>query len=177
MNAHELVQALRTLANRWALLARDYSRETRESKDEKQAAYYRGFAEGYYKAATELATLLKGNVVDAETVVVNPEPERAAQPETPADESKKTPAPPNVTYVPVALGEVLSILEFVGASPRDVNVVQGNAIHAVFSRWQPFTEHERVAKIAGADPRIIILGFGKAKDTGDPYVEFAFKQT
>lgn len=171
MNAHELVQALRTLANRWALLARDYSRETRESKDEKHAAYYRGFAEGYYKAATELATLLKGNIVDSETVVVNPD-----QPEKPAEEAKKTPAPPNVTYVSVAVGEVLNILEFVGASPRDVNVVQGNAIHAVFSRWQPFTEHERVAKIAGADPRIIILGFGKSKDTGDPYVEFAFKQ-
>jgi hypothetical protein len=31
-------------------------------------------------------------------------------------------------------------------------------------------------QIEKADRRIVILGSGKLKDTGDPYVEFAFKE-
>jgi hypothetical protein len=178
MNAHELVQALRALANRWALLARDYAREGRDSKDEKQSAYYRGYAEGYYKAATELAAQLKGNIVDAPIVSV---PQSAVDVEQIAVEnvqavSKHAAPSPISSFEAISVGEIINILEFAGVSPRDVSIMDGNVVYAVFSRWQPFTEHERVAKIAGADLRIVILGFGKVKDSSDPYVEFAFKQ-
>ena len=57
--AAELITELRALANRWAMKARDYARASKEEgATEAQTNYNRGFADGYYRAATELATLL-----------------------------------------------------------------------------------------------------------------------
>ena len=190
MNLNELVSELRTMANRWALKARDYVRDARENSDPEQAQYYRGYADGYYKAATELAALLKGDIGNGDTgtqIPVAPRPAPPTQTSIPAapkpvapkaaPAAAPTPAPAaTVEYVALPVGEVLNMLEYGGVSPRDVTLKSGNIVYAIFSRWQPFTEHERVAKVAGLDMRIVILNFGKLKDTGDPYIEFAFKQ-
>src|SRR3954470_5879341 len=58
--ADDIITILRSLANRWTMLARDYARASKDSgTNEAQASYNRGYAEGYYKAATELAALIK----------------------------------------------------------------------------------------------------------------------
>ncbi|MDX2160084.1 MAG: hypothetical protein SF162_02045 [bacterium] len=166
MDANQLLQDLRALANRWALKAREFARDSRDNQDASQAQYYRGFAEGYYKAATELAAVLKGESPDAA--------ETAARPTASGDSPQSTSAAP--TYLALSMGEVVNILSFSGTSARDVSMKPGNTFYATFSKWEPLSEPERVAKIAGADPRITVLGNGRTKDTNDPYVEFAFKQ-
>ena len=57
--ADDLLSALRNLANRWAMKARDFNRDAKTETDEVKACYHTGYAEGYYRAATELAALLK----------------------------------------------------------------------------------------------------------------------
>ncbi len=173
VDAQQLLHELRSLANRWALRARDYAREAKEAKDEKQASYSRGFADGYYKAATELAAMLQGDASRA-TGTVRAANTGASGGTTAGSGQNATASP--INYVSVSLGEIVNILEFAGASPRDVNVRPDKTVYAVFSRWAPHSESERVAMIAGADPRIVILSFGKVKDSSDPYVEFAFKE-
>ncbi|MBK8026377.1 MAG: hypothetical protein IPK19_34555 [Chloroflexi bacterium] len=59
--ADDLITSLRSLANKWALKARDFAREAKaEGADPETAAYNRGYAEGFYRAATELAEVIKG---------------------------------------------------------------------------------------------------------------------
>jgi len=174
MDMNQLMTELRALANRWAIKAREFARDGKNSSDQGQAQYYKGFAEGYYKAATELAAVLKGETAPADgsaTLLVNTPSTAPARPAAPA---APVSAPP--TYIALPLNEIINVLEFSGASARDVKIKPGNTVYAEFSRWQPLTEHERVAKIAAADPRVVILNFGRTKDTNDPYVEFAFKQ-
>ena len=52
-----------------------------------------------------------------------------------------------------------------------------NVFTAVFSRWQPFSDEERLKMIKSADRRLVVLANGKLRDTGDPYVDFAFRET
>jgi hypothetical protein len=35
--------------------------------------------------------------------------------------------------------------------------------------------HERVAAMKQAEPRVVVLGQGKTKESSDPTVDFAFK--
>lgn len=179
MDTNQLLHQLRALANRWAMKAREFAQDGRNSADQAQAQYYRGFAEGYYKAAMELAAVLKGDQPDTASSGANPAAPSA--PRSPSSgegmpSAKPAPAPAAPVYIALSIGEVISMLEYVGAGPRDVVAKPGNIYHAIFSRWQSLTEPERIAKISGADPRLVILNFGKLKDTNDPYVEFAFKQ-
>lgn len=152
---------LRDLANHWAILARDYARDSKlaEAKDPGRAQYLRGIAEGYYKAATDLANQLK-----------QAEARGAAGP---------APAPPvaetDVRFTPVPMGEVLRMFSFAGTSPRDVFPHDNGTYTAVFSKWEPMQPHERVAAIKQVEPRLLILGQGKAKDSGDPTIDFAYK--
>ncbi len=159
--------SLRALANRFALNARDYSRDAKSPKiDAEKAAYNRGLADAFYKAALDLAALLKTDNLPISTGSISSTnrgqvgaPQRAT----------------DITYAPTTVGEAIQFLEFVGISPRDVTVLKDNSVYAVFSRWQPINDVERVNKIKSADTRVIILGNGKVRDSGDPYVEFAFK--
>ncbi|MFN8531028.1 MAG: hypothetical protein U0670_20690 [Anaerolineae bacterium] len=174
MDTNQLLIQLRALANRWAMKAREFAQDGRNSADQAQAQYYRGFAEGYYKAAMELAAVLKGDQTDTA-----PSDGKSAVPRSPSlggETPSAKPAPAAPIYATLSIGDVISMLEYVGAGPRDVIAKPGNIYHAIFSRWQSLTEPERIAKISGADPRLVILNFGKLKDTNDPYVEFAFKQ-
>ncbi len=178
MDISQLMHELRALANRWAIKAREYARDGKASADPAQAQYYQGFAEGYYKAATDLAAFLKGETVDVDgssTLIVNPPtPKQSSAPKPQA--APPPPVAPSPSYLNMAVSEIINVLEFAGASPRDVKIRPGNTVYAEFSKWQPLADHERVAKIAAADPRVVILNFGRTKDGNDPYVEFAFKQ-
>ena len=61
-NDKDALAALRALANKWALMARDHARDSKTSNtnaDAATASYHRGIAETYYKAAMELADVVK----------------------------------------------------------------------------------------------------------------------
>jgi hypothetical protein len=189
--ADDIMTALRALANRWAMKARDFARAAKdESTTEAQASYNRGFAEGYYKAATELAQLLK----EQETAAPPPRP--AAPPPQPASPSPQQqggrrslpqtlpspqapavprPAAPAVTYAQVSVAEAIDILVFARCQPRDVIPNRDNSFHATFSSWGSLMLHEQVARVQNADPRIIILNSGKL-ESHDYFIDFAFKE-
>ncbi len=78
--ADEIINTLRNLANRWTMLARDYAKASKEvGASEAQVSYNRGYAEGYYKAATELAALIKAE----ETAPQRPQQQRPAANQSP----------------------------------------------------------------------------------------------
>jgi hypothetical protein len=134
--------------------------------------YLRGLAEGYYKAALELAEVLKQYPASAPT----PSSSAATQPTMPpVTQPAPAAAPPAPSYMEVALDEVIRILMYADVNPRDVLPQKDGSFIGIFSRWQPLTEHERLAKLKGADLRIIVLATGKTKDTSDPTIHFAFK--
>lgn len=165
--ADDLLASLRDLANRWALKARGLARESKVESDPAKAAFSRGYAEGYYSAATELAALLNDS---AKRLQASP-----PQANTPTGQQPAV-APPAPTYAPVAVSEVLTMLSIAGIDPRDVETRSDNSFRAIFSRWQNLMEHERIERIKKSDSRIVVLGSGRTKDTQDPYVEFAFKE-
>ena len=193
--ADDLMTALRALANRWTMKARDYARASKEAgSDEAQASYNRGFAEGYYKAATELATVIKelesgGNIAPRSAPARPPAPPQQQQgPSSTQQGGRRTvaptplappaaPKPPSAPiYISVSVGEAVSILEFAGTSVRDVVQNKDNSFRAIFSRWENMMPHERIERIQKADARIIILGNGKLEGN-DQYVDFAFKES
>lgn len=161
------VAELRALANRWALMARDHARESKARTDEGDAAkagYYRGMAEAYYKLAMELADVVKTMPASA-GVAAGPAP-AASAPEL---------APPAARYAPVPMAEALRLLDYAGVSARDVKQHKDNVFSAVFSRWQPFSEAERLERIRSVDPRVVIVAHGKLPDSYDLFVDFAFR--
>ncbi|MCC6801680.1 MAG: hypothetical protein IT319_02255 [Anaerolineae bacterium] len=191
--ADDLISELRALANRWAMRARDYARASKEEgATEAQANYNRGFADGYYKAATELATLLTNPGTAAapqpkpasSAPVAGAAQPRPAAPQRPATPPPAAPAPaappespkPQVKYASVSVGEAVSILVFAGCQPRDVTPNKDNSLHATFSSWGSLMLHEQVDRVRSADPRIIILSSGKM-ESHDYYIDFAFKET
>lgn len=171
-------EALRQLANRWTLKAREFARDSKtENPADPIAAYNRGLAEGYYKAAVELAEVLKDQQskparAAAESTTkpaIKPAPPKAATPPPP-------PAPPSETYLPVPYNEALQMLEYSGTNAREVTVNKYNVFTAIFSKWENVMPHDRIELLKKADMRLIILNSGRTKDSNDPYVDFAFKE-
>lgn len=170
------LEALRQLANRWTLKARDFARDSKtDNPADPIAAYNRGLAEGYYKAAVELAELLKEQHTQAAPPNPAPAAKPAARPAPAPKAAAAPPAPPAETYLPIPYNEVLQMLEYAGTNPRDVTVSKFNVFVAVFSKWENLMPHERIDTLKRADMRLIILNSGKTRDTNDPYIEFAFK--
>lgn len=159
----DLPTGLRALANHWTVLARDYARDAKavEASDSERSHYLRGVAEGYYKAATELAGRLKQAEVRGG---VSGQPAEA-----------QAVAPPVGQYGLIPMSEVLSMFAQAGTAPRDVFPRENGTYTAVFSKWEPVQPHERVAAMQAIDPRVVILAQGKSKDAGDPTIDFAFK--
>ncbi len=157
----ELVAALRKLTNRWARLAQDYANESKApGANVEQAAYQRGYAEGYYKAATELATVLKSELDG----VARP---RAVDPKGGA-------AAP--VYIVTPMSEALRALQYANVTPRDVIQKSDNSFRAVFSKWENIMPHDRIERVRNADPRLIIITTGNTQENNDPYIDFAFKE-
>lgn len=160
---------LRELANKWALRARDYARDSKAADaPADKAAYARGLAEGFYKAATELADVLK--TIPADGLAGN----STAAPSAPA--ASAAPSAPAVTYLKIDLGEALRILDYAGVNPRDVQPRPDNSFLATFSSWENIQPHDRITRMKQVDLRLIVLESGKVKDTHDPFVVFAFKE-
>jgi hypothetical protein len=163
----ELISALRTLANRFALNARDYARDAKSAADPDKAAYNRGLSEAFYKASMDLAATLKGEDTGS-SIGVDPSQISTARLTPP-------PAKAPASYVAMSESDASRLLEYIDCIPNIVQVRKDGTIYAVFSRWQPIAESERIKKIQGADRRIVILSSGRAKESGDYYVEFALK--
>lgn len=173
----DLPSELRAAANRWTMLARDYARQGKAlSAEDPRKQYFAGLAEGYYKAALELAGLVKGiDALPAAAPPPAPVPAAATPaPSAPAPVPAAAPAPP--AYLTLPIREVTDILAYAGTNPRDVvHNRASNTYMAVFSRWEPLMPHERLEKIRAADFRIEIVSSGKTRDSGDPFVELAFR--
>jgi hypothetical protein len=166
---------LRQLANRWTLKARDYARDSKsDNPADPIAAYNRGLAEGYYKAAVELADVLRQEMQPTQA---NPAPAAKPAPSPkPKPSAPPPPPPPTETYLPIPLNEVYMMLEYADTNARDVTVNKYHVFTAVFSKWENLMPHERIEKLKKADMRLVIINSGKTKDSNDPYVEFAFKE-
>jgi hypothetical protein len=187
--ADDLMTALRSLANRWTMLARDFARASKEAgTNEAQVQYNRGYAEGYYKAATELAALIKAEETKPRpppqggrrgvTGRLTPQPQaapRPAQPTAPQATQQTAPAAPAVTYASVSMRDAIDILVFAKCQPREVIPNKDNSFHATFSSWGSMMLHEQVERVKKADPRIIVLGSGKM-ESHDYFIDFAFKE-
>jgi hypothetical protein len=182
--ADDLNAGLRALANRWAMKARDFARSAKEAGvSESQAAYDRGFAEAYYRAATELAELLKvqsGSPQPAQPQASRPvsgapaagaSAQREGAPVSPASPA----APPEQTYANVPLRDAYGALEYGGCQPQEITPTKNNSFRATFSSWGKMMLHEQVSCVQGSDPRIIILNSGKL-ESHDYFIEFAFKE-
>ena len=171
-------EALRQLANRWTLKAREFARDSKtDNPADPIAAYNRGLAEGYYKSAVELAEVLKDHQTGAAASAPPAPP--APKPAPPAPKPAAPPpqpAPPSETYLPVPYNEALQMLEYSGTNAREVTVNKYNMFTAIFSKWENVMPHERIELLKKADMRLIILNSGRTKDSNDPYVDFAFKE-
>lgn len=166
--ADDLISALRSLANRWAMTARDFNRDAKAEGDATKAAHNRGYAEGYYRAATELANVLKENGDKPVAAASGAAQKLSVAPQPPA-------AAPAATYAAVSVGDALTTLSYAGSEPRDIEARPDNSFRAVFSRWENVRDHERVDKLKLSDNRIVVITSGRTKDTNDPFIEFAFK--
>jgi hypothetical protein len=162
--------ALRSLANRLTLKARDHAGEAkRKGPNDPQSEYLRGLAEGYYKAAVELADILKGKVDTAADSGMGTPSEKSAS--SAADSAQSS-----SQFEQVPLDEVIRILNYANVNPRDIAPNRDNTFVAIFSRWQPLTDQERLDKLKQADPRIYVLSNGRNHDTSDPFVRFGFRK-
>jgi hypothetical protein len=166
----ELTTALRALANKWTYRARDYSRDSKAADNVENAAYDRGAAESFHKAALELAAVLQGEAGALATG------ERRAVTDTNTVPAANTGAgSAAVSYASIPIREVVMMLDYAQVNARDITMNPNNVFTAVFSRWQPLSEDERLKKIKAADPRIVIVATGKQRDSGDYFIDFAFK--
>ena len=158
---------LRSLANRLTLKARDHAAEAkRKPAGEAEAEYLRGLAEGYYKSAVELANILKGPANE-----MTAEPGGQAQPGQAATDKA-----PDPEFEMIPLDEVLRMLSYADINARDVIPNKDGSFIAIFSRWQPLAEKERLDKLKSIDSRIFVLSSGRNLETTDPFVKFGFKK-
>jgi hypothetical protein len=169
----EGVMALRSLANRWMMLARDYDRDSKNPKlDAEKAANMRGLSEAFRRASLDLANALRS----AGTTAVSDLPTAPPpQEEAPAAAASNSPLASQYVFREIDQSEAIRFLEFAGATPRDVFVRKDNTILAVFSKMQPLADSERLNLIRSADKRVVILSSGKTRESKDPYVEFGFR--
>jgi len=171
-----LLNQLRDIANRWAIRARDYARDSKApDAPSDKAAYERGLAEGFYKAATELADLIKAlppDMVAAASAISSPSAASAQASEAAAPQAAAAEAP---AFMKVSLREAMDVLTYAGTTPRDIQPGPDNTFRAVFSKWENIQPHERLEKIRKADLRLVILQNGIMKESHDPFVIFAFK--
>jgi hypothetical protein len=174
--AQDLSAALRALANRLTLKARDAAAESkRKDAADPQAEFLRGVAEGYYKAALELASVLKEHSRPAaQAGTAAP----AVAPSAPPVEGSAPPPPAAEPAYDTSmhLSDVMRMLEYGGATPRDVVPYKDGTYHATFSKWQNMTDGERLEKVKRIDSRIIILSHGRTKESNDPFIAFAFQK-
>lgn len=170
----EQVAMLRTLANRWMMLARDYDRDSKSAKiTAEKANYNRGLSDAFRKTALELANVLKAVNINNTDEMAAITAASGAPEDSPTAVS--SPLTANISFAEMDQNEVIRYLNFVGATPRDVAIRKDNSILAVFSKMQPIAEPERLSMIKNGDKRVVIISSGKTRESRDPYVEFGFR--
>ena len=144
--------ALFTLIKEWEALAEQAREQARlaDARDISRTAFYQGVMKTYQNAAQDLRDLLT--------------------PEQPS-------APPTPEYLIVPESEAAAVLQRAGLFARSITLHPDHVFSAVFSRLQPITQETRVQQLSAADPRLVIVDQGALRDTGDPYIDFAFVST
>ena len=141
--------ALHSLIEQWEALAREADEQTRvtSAQDLSRVSFYQGVSKTYRSAAQDLRDVLSPPDVPAE-----PEPE----------------------YLLVEEGEAADVLRSAGLFTRTLTLHPDHVFSAVFSRLQPIAQESRVRQLSSADPRVVILDHGTLRDSGDPFIDFAF---
>jgi hypothetical protein len=172
--SQDTLATLRAMANRWTMLARDYARDAKAGDpNDPRSTYTRGIAEAYYKAAVELADVLKSI---PGTATLAPRPTPASPPDTGTPPSQPAPAEPQQVFQALSTGEVLDIFTYAGTNPRDVRFDPNRkTFTAIFSSWENIQPHERLERVKRADPRLVVVSSGKTRESGDPYIEVGFR--
>jgi hypothetical protein len=140
---------LRALIEQWEALAREADEQTRlmNAQDLSRVSFYQGVSKTYRSAAQDLRDLL-----------------------TPPD----APAEPAPEYLIVSEQEAADMLRSAGLFTRTLTLHPDRVFSAVFSRLQPIAQESRVRQLSAADARVVILDQGTLRDSGDPYIDFAF---
>ena len=141
--------ALFALIEQWQALA-DQARDQAsfaDARDISRAAFYQGVMKTYQNAAQDLRDLLA-----PDTAVPSPAHE----------------------YLAISESEAAAVLQRAGLFARTVTLHPDRVFSAVFSRLQPLTQETRLQQLSGADPRLVIVDQGALRDTGDPFIDFAF---
>ncbi len=86
------------------------------------------------------------------------------------------PAPPVDTpqYLATSEADAHAVLQRAGLFTRSLTLHPDRVFTAVFSRLQPITLENRLRQLRAADARLVIVNSGTLRDTGDPYIDFAF---
>jgi hypothetical protein len=141
---------LLALAQKWESLAAEAREQTRltHASDLSRAAYNEGVVRTYLAAAADLRALIR------------------------PVESEASSAPPQ--YLAVTEADAADVLRRAGLFTRSLTLHPDRVFSAVFSRLQPLTLESRIRELTAADPRVVVLDSGTLRDSGDPYIDFAF---
>ncbi len=142
-------EVLRALIAQWEARAAQAHEQTRldSASELSRVSFYEGVMKTYLSAAQDLRDLLA--------------PERET-------------VPSSLPYLAVPEQEAAAVLQTAGLFARSLTLHPDHVFTAVFSRLQPITLENRVHHLNNADPRIVIVDQGTLRDTGDPYIDFAF---
>ena len=141
---------LLALIGQWEALAEQAREQSRlaDARDISRAAFHQGVLKTYQSAAQDLRDLL------------TPPP---------------TPVPSAPEYMPISESDAAALLQRAGLFARSLTLHPDHVLSAVFSRLQPMTQETRLQQLSAADPRLVIVDQGTLRDTGDPYIDFAFR--
>ena len=141
--------ALLALIEQWEALAEQAREQGRlaDARDISRASFYQGVMKTYQSTAQDLRDLLT-----PQQLITAPAPEYALVPES----------------------EAAAVLQRAGVFARTITLHSDHVFSAVFSRLQPLTQETRLQQLSAADPRLVIVDQGTLRDTGDPYIDFAF---
>ncbi len=143
---------LHKLIERWETRADEAREQTRvtHASDVSRATFYQGVLQTYQNVIRDLRDLLE----DAP----------AAPAETPL-------------YLATSEADAQAVLQRAGLFARSLTLHPDHVFSAVFSRLQPITLENRLRQLRAADSRLVIVNSGALRDTGDPYIDFAFVDT
>ncbi len=77
-------------------------------------------------------------------------------------------------YCATSEADAQAVLQRAGLFTRSLTLHPDHVFSAVFSRLQPITLENRIRQLRAADSRVVIVDSGVLRDTGDPYIDFAF---
>lgn len=149
VTVEEIVAALQALEDKWDTRAAEAQSALQKLRvGDPNRVYYRGVAEGYKAALTDLRALLH----------------------EPAAAKIST----GESYIAVHRDQAAKFLERAGLSVIDLHAHKDNTFSAVFAPLQVLTFEERIAKLTGAAD-VVILDQGRLPNSSKAYIDFAFR--